>query len=479
MSTPERQHGALLAGELVVRPMTVDRDARPAVCFPPDHPYLERCWLPFLGPSAAWCYRRLTMELTDRPDGFRVGLVELAHALGLGTSDGRSAPLPRVLARLEQFGFARVAPDGVYEVRPFLPTLGQRLVERLGTSGLAAHREMVAEAANPLLSAALAYARRGWPVLPLRPEQKVPDGRLVPHGLNEATTDEARIRSWWAAAPTANVGIRTGLGLDVVDLDSEAARTALVARAVEPLSPSIAVRTARGWHLWFASSGLSSRAGVLEGMDVRGQGGYVVAPPSRHPDGHRYELVDPTSGEVLDALPRAPLRHAPDWLIELCRGAERSAPSEPRPPVPLRTSHYVQVAVDSECQAVSATPEGSRNHRLNQAAFSLGTLVGARVLDADDARTRLLDAALAAGLDERESLRTIASGLSAGERQPRAMTEARTAEGGGGTSRRASPDPRVRPADAATAAVLARVRHDSKSKRQPPAPPPPQRGIGR
>jgi hypothetical protein len=215
-------------------------------------------------------------------------------------------------------------------------------------------------------------------------------------------------------------------------------------------------------------------------MDVRGEGGYVVAPPSRHPDGRRYELVDPASGEVLDALPRAPLRHAPDWLVELCRVQERAAsPTELRPPVQLRNSHYVRVALDSECQAVTSTPEGGRNHRLNQAAFSLGTLVGAKVLDGDDARARLLAAALAAGLDEHESLRTIASGLSAGERQPRRMTEVRTPEGGRGPGRRALPDPPVRPADAATAAVLARVRHEPKAKRQPPTPPPPQRGISR
>ena len=138
----------------------------------------------------------------------------------------------------------------------------------------------------------------------------------------------------------------------------------------------------------------------------------------------------------------------------------------------------MRVAVESECRAVATTPEGSRNHRLNQAAFSLGTLVGAQVLDAEDARARLLDAALAAGLDERESFRTIASGLSAGERQPRQMTAVAAPEGGG-AGRRTSADPSARPADAATAAVLARVRHDNKPKRVPPGPPSPQRGISR
>src|SRR6266404_162205 len=73
----------------------------------------------------------------------------------------------------------------------------------------------------PLLAAALSYANRGWPVLPIRPESKVPLGALAPHGLQNATTDPGTIRQWWTTTPTANVGIRTGVisGLVVLDVD--------------------------------------------------------------------------------------------------------------------------------------------------------------------------------------------------------------------------------------------------------------------
>jgi hypothetical protein len=344
---------------------------------------------------------------------------------------------------------------------------------------------MVAEASNPLLAAALAYARRGWPVLPLHAAEKSPDGWLVPHGLKDATTDEDLVRSWWAASPRANVGIATGRGIDVIDIDSPAARTALMEISPEPLAPSHVVRTGRGWHLWYSSSGLQTRTGALEGIDVRGVGGYVVAPPSLHPQGQRYAFLDEANGELLDVVPEGPLGPAPPWLIERLRPATRVAEAD-RQPVRLRSDHYVRVAVDSECAAVASTPDGSRNDRLNRAAFSLGTLVGADVLDAEEARARLLDAALRSGLGEREARRTIASGLEAGERQPRRTAEAlqqgpearrdgeRQPERQDGRQPervvRRSPDPSRRPDESATDAVLARARHPSTTARSSNAP---------
>ncbi|HTW97699.1 MAG TPA: bifunctional DNA primase/polymerase, partial [Acidimicrobiales bacterium] len=348
---------------------------------------------------------------------------------------------------------------------------------RLSPGAQRAHHELVAEAANPLLSAALSYVRRGWPVLPLKAGEKLPDGRLVTHGLLDATTDEAGVRAWWAASPSANVGIRTGEGIDVVDLDSEAARRALFATAPERLSGPVVVRTARGWHLWFASCGLSTRAGVLEGVDVRGRGGYVVAPPSVHPDGWRYQFLDPRTHELSTRLPGALLRPAPQWLRERLEPPPRP-PARDTGPVRLTSSHYGRVALESECAAVAATPEGRRNDRLNAAAFSIGTLVGAEVLDAGEAHDHLLAAAISAGLDEREARRTIASGMRAGERQPRRLVESeprRTPAAHGGRP----PDPPSRPDERATAAVLARAHHSAHPSAPAPAPAAPRRGLGR
>lgn len=69
-----------------------------------------------------------------------------------------------------------------------------------------------------LLDAALDYAARSWPVFPCEPRGKRPLGRLVPHGLKEATTDPAVINGWWAKEPEANIGLRTGVSFDVLDI---------------------------------------------------------------------------------------------------------------------------------------------------------------------------------------------------------------------------------------------------------------------
>jgi hypothetical protein len=138
------------------------------------------------------------------------------------------------------------------------------------------------------LAAALAYASAGIHVFPLAPRSKVP---LIParnggRGLHDATTNDVIIRAWWDATPRANIGLRTGIGFDVIDLDGEAAVDALEeARAGrEPLRGPV-VATGHGFHWYLKATGLGNRAGILPDVDFRGQGGYVVAPPSLHPDG--------------------------------------------------------------------------------------------------------------------------------------------------------------------------------------------------
>jgi hypothetical protein len=334
---------------------------------------------------------------------------------------------------------------------------------------------------NPFRAAALDYAKRGWPVLPLHPRDKAPNRLLVPHGLNDATTELTRIEAWWRRVPEANVGIRTGVGLDVIDLDGDTARRAFVASTQKDLTPGLLVRTGRGWHLWFASSGLPTRAGVIEGVDVRGAGGYVVAPPSVHPSGEKYRLIDSATGQILDRLPPVPLAPAPAWLVSWCR-PEPARTSAETLPIRLNADRYVRAAIEGECAAVAATQEGSRNHRLNRAAFSLGTLVGARLLDAEAARADLFAAAMRAGLDEVEARRTIASGLEAGQRQPR-----RTASSLGRGERarfgdRSRPvDPSWRPVEPATAPAVPRAPGAIASTRAASAPirPSAERGIGR
>lgn len=137
-----------------------------------------------------------------------------------------------------------------------------------------------------LRDAALCYARRAWPVLPLEPEGKIP---LTPHGVKDATTRDNIIRGWWALWPDANVGIACGAvsGIVVLDVDGAAGEEAL-REFGSPPTPTVI--TAKGAHRYFAHPGDKVRNAVRlrPSLDVRGDGGYVVAPPSVHESGHVY-----------------------------------------------------------------------------------------------------------------------------------------------------------------------------------------------
>jgi hypothetical protein len=90
--------------------------------------------------------------------------------------------------------------------------------------------------------------------------------------LHDATTDAAAILLWWEAHPTANLGIRTGVSFDVIDLDGEAAVDAMErARAGSERLRGPMVRTGKGFHYLVKSTGIGNRAGILPRVDFRGQ----------------------------------------------------------------------------------------------------------------------------------------------------------------------------------------------------------------
>lgn len=183
-----------------------------------------------------------------------------------------------------------------------------------------------------MLTDALAYAAHGWPVFPLHTPtgagcscEKPGCDRVGKHprtwnGLKDATTNEGQIRAWWAKWPDANIGIATGGALLVLDVDAykggEASLAALLAETGEQLPESPRVLTGGGgWHLYLAQpEGLATPLGNSKGtklgkaIDTRGDGGYVVAPPSLHASGGRYEWDASTCH-----LPLAPV---PAWMVE-------------------------------------------------------------------------------------------------------------------------------------------------------------------
>lgn len=271
-----------------------------------------------------------------------------------------------------------------------------------------------------LARAALHYAACGWAVFPVHPRGKVP---LTRRGCHDATADTERVQSWWRQAPQANIGIACGpSGLVVVDLDAPKGDRPAGADTFEDLQrrhglpghPLWARTGSGGWHAYYLQADgepVGNSAGRLgPGIDVRGQGGYVVAPPSLHPCGGRYRWVTGGRPGVL-----------PGWLARLARppGPRTLVRGGPPPEIPGDVDAYGAAALRGEAQAVADTAPGGRNDRLNLAAFRLGQLAGAGALKAEQVEEALAQAAAACGLPAREAQRTIASGLEAGTAAPR------------------------------------------------------------
>lgn len=174
--------------------------------------------------------------------------------------------------------------------QPFLDALSaddqaeaDRLAALIDTTE--AERKARLYAPGSLLTSALYYAHKGIRVFPLRPGEKRPATR---HGLNDATTDPDQVRAWWEATPDANIGTPTGYQFDVVDVDPPDGWESLVELKTAGLIPEplgYAHTPRGGMHIYVPVSGDGNAAGILPGIDLRGRGGYVVAPPSRSPIG--------------------------------------------------------------------------------------------------------------------------------------------------------------------------------------------------
>jgi hypothetical protein len=269
------------------------------------------------------------------------------------------------------------------------------------------------------LTAALNYAACGWQVFPLKPRSKEPCTR---RGFYDATSNPATVHRWFAQGFPYNIAIRTGTsGVFILDIDGEHGAASLRKLRAEhgALPPTLISTTGKGWHLWFrAESEIPCSTGkIAPGIDVRGDGGYVVAPPSIHPNGKAYRW--------LNALPPA---YAPAWLIHLAQ--RKPAPPLPAAPPrsPIGTSSassaaYGHAALDREIAALAATTPGARNAALNCASFRLHQLVAGQELYGDEVARGLLNAAQTNGLLAEDGVRqvqaTIRSGANAGMRFPR------------------------------------------------------------
>ncbi len=189
---------------------------------------------------------------------------------------------------------------------------------------------MPKESSAQIVTEALRYAARGWPVFPVYEmdgthcacRQRSHCERTAKHprtknGLKDATVDTAVIKSWWRKWPRANIGVRTGTGLMVLDVDvgerhGDETLADLEARYGK-LKPTLTVLTGGGgMHLYFSttrpvqSTVGDETHGLGPGLDTRGEGGYVIAPPATHKSGNAYAW-DLGQGTKVEKLPK--------WLI--------------------------------------------------------------------------------------------------------------------------------------------------------------------
>jgi len=153
---------------------------------------------------------------------------------------------------------------------------------------------------DALLLSALHYVTRyGLRVFPLTPGAKVPL-KASPsccygthrRGCLDARDDAAAVRHWWTEHPGANIGIATGHRVDVIDQDGPPGAVSWARGSWPEVLGVATTRRAGGVHRYVAASGLGNGAGIAPGVDYRGAGGYVVAPPSII-EGTRYAWVRP------------------------------------------------------------------------------------------------------------------------------------------------------------------------------------------
>lgn len=270
---------------------------------------------------------------------------------------------------------------------------------------------------NTLPSASFRYALRQVAVFPLAPGSKCPIKGS--HGLRDATDDQDVTRARWQRSPRANIGAATGSrsGFWVLDVDMPDGPESLAALEVEhgPLPVTIEASTPRGGrHLywkWPASGPeIRNSAGRIgAGLDVRGEGGSIVLPPSVLADGRGYRWVKNGAGDFADA---------PGWLVELVLPLPPAPRPEPRPP-PDDIENYVASAAASELRELSGAQAGTRNDVLNRASYNLAQLVKAGALPEDWTRGQLEAHAIGAGLSLVEARRTIDSAF--GAAQPRSL----------------------------------------------------------
>lgn len=283
--------------------------------------------------------------------------------------------------------------------------------------------ELEAQRRLRLYGAASAWYQVGMSVIPL--EGKKPAVYAI--GSNGAKrmnwrnhmkrrVGEETIKKWYKLGMLENIGIVCGRisdNLVVIDLDGEDAVQRFESRWGVILD-TYTVRTGsgKGKHLYYYVNDLPpSRR--HDGVEIRADGCYVVAPPSIHPDtGNAYSVI-----KNLPIMQLRTMHPVVEWLDRRAGRLNRQPPKQVDVKLPA-SGGYGAAALSGELARLRGTST-YRNNQLNISAFRLGQLVGEGLLTEYEVESALYDVAIEIGLTEKESAATIRSGLSAGIRKPR------------------------------------------------------------
>ncbi len=298
----------------------------------------------------------------------------------------------------------------------------------------------VSELASANGQVAARLARSGFHVFPCHPGgEQVKKPMPGVFWRSHSTDDQSKIMTWWSRWPDAAIAIDIAKSaLIVIDADRHDANADGVAAVASIFDDHnyradnvpIVSTPNRGTHYYFRqppgdpfgnadSKPYRGRKLREMGINIRGHGGYTIAPGTVMEDGRVYELF----GDM------AKIPVLPDFFAAILAGNDTPPKAPAVRPVKRteindkRLQAYCDRVVSDECASVETAPSGTRNNTLNEAAFSLGTLVGAGWLSEGEVYALLFNSAMQAGLGEAESRKTINSGLAAGIKQPREYPE--------------------------------------------------------
>jgi hypothetical protein len=245
----------------------------------------------------------------------------------------------------------------------------------------------------------------GWKVFPCKPGGKTP---LVLAWQKVATDDEEVIADWARRFPNANVGIACGVksNLAVVDLDAHHGAMEAVKqlqRSGYRFPSTLMVRTpSGGWHAYYTYvDGVKNSQSVLgKGIDIRGEGGFVVAPPSvKWDSGKGWTFASRPLGGNLPRLPK--------WMVDKLK---------PRVETPFYHEVYESGDIDGLLNFLQQIPEGQRNRALFWAACRAGKASACGEISQLEARAQLIQVGLSVGLEKHKVPATVDSGLRTGAR---------------------------------------------------------------